>query len=200
MEKDWLEARLAEGRSIESIAKEVGKHPSTVGALRSHDSSGGAPEGHRAGTAGGRQDDRVDLHAARSHDVHPQGRWWLSLSAVPFGGSRQAPPPRQGRTHRGGWWSLCALRLRPVPRGTAVPSRRARGEGVRDRAARCHAIARGGPRRGTQVRVVVRQLPRRGRGRDRYTRPRPADDGMGHQRPSGVVRSGVAQLADALDC
>jgi transposase-like protein len=31
MEKDWLEARLAEGRSIESIAREVGKHPSTVG-------------------------------------------------------------------------------------------------------------------------------------------------------------------------
>ena len=31
MERDWLEARLAEGRSIESIAKEVGKHPSTVG-------------------------------------------------------------------------------------------------------------------------------------------------------------------------
>jgi transposase len=31
MEKEWLEAKLAEGRSIESIAKEVGKHPSTVG-------------------------------------------------------------------------------------------------------------------------------------------------------------------------
>jgi transposase len=31
MDKDWLEARLAEGRSIVSIAKEVGKHPSTVG-------------------------------------------------------------------------------------------------------------------------------------------------------------------------
>jgi len=31
MEKQWLEARLAEGRSIESIAREVGKHPSTVG-------------------------------------------------------------------------------------------------------------------------------------------------------------------------
>jgi transposase len=31
MERDWLEARLAEGRSIESIAKEVRKHPSTVG-------------------------------------------------------------------------------------------------------------------------------------------------------------------------
>jgi transposase len=30
MERAWLEARLAEGRSIESIAKEVGKHPSTV--------------------------------------------------------------------------------------------------------------------------------------------------------------------------
>lgn len=31
MERDWLQARLAEGRSIEAIAKEVGKHPSTVG-------------------------------------------------------------------------------------------------------------------------------------------------------------------------
>jgi transposase len=31
MERAWLEARLAEGRSIESIAKEVSKHPSTVG-------------------------------------------------------------------------------------------------------------------------------------------------------------------------
>ena len=31
MEKRWLEERLAEGRSIESIAKEMGKHPSTVG-------------------------------------------------------------------------------------------------------------------------------------------------------------------------
>jgi transposase len=30
VERAWLEARLAEGRSIESIAKEVGKHPSTV--------------------------------------------------------------------------------------------------------------------------------------------------------------------------
>ena len=30
MERAWLESRLAEGRSIESIAKEVQKHPSTV--------------------------------------------------------------------------------------------------------------------------------------------------------------------------
>jgi transposase len=30
MDRDWLEARLAAGRSIESIAREVGKHPSTV--------------------------------------------------------------------------------------------------------------------------------------------------------------------------
>jgi transposase len=31
MERAWLEAKLAEGRSIEAIAKEVGKSPSTVG-------------------------------------------------------------------------------------------------------------------------------------------------------------------------
>jgi transposase-like protein len=30
MDRDWLEARLTAGRSIESIAREVGKHPSTV--------------------------------------------------------------------------------------------------------------------------------------------------------------------------
>ena len=29
--KDWLETQLAAGRSIESISREVGKHPSTVG-------------------------------------------------------------------------------------------------------------------------------------------------------------------------
>ena len=31
MEADWLRARLESGRSIESIAHEAGKHPSTVG-------------------------------------------------------------------------------------------------------------------------------------------------------------------------
>jgi transposase-like protein len=31
MDKHWLEAQLTAGRSIESIAREVGKHPSTVG-------------------------------------------------------------------------------------------------------------------------------------------------------------------------
>lgn len=31
MERDWLRVQLAEGRSIESIAREVGKNPSTVG-------------------------------------------------------------------------------------------------------------------------------------------------------------------------
>jgi hypothetical protein len=31
MDRDWLEAQLAAGRSIESIAREVGKHLSTVG-------------------------------------------------------------------------------------------------------------------------------------------------------------------------
>ena len=37
MDRDWLEAQLAAGRSIESIAKEVGKHPSTVSYwLRKH--------------------------------------------------------------------------------------------------------------------------------------------------------------------
>jgi transposase len=30
MDRDWLAAQLAAGRSIESIAREVGKHPSTV--------------------------------------------------------------------------------------------------------------------------------------------------------------------------
>jgi transposase len=31
MEADWLRSRLESGRSVESIAHEAGKHPSTVG-------------------------------------------------------------------------------------------------------------------------------------------------------------------------
>jgi IS30 family transposase len=30
MDRTWLASQLAAGRSIESIAREVGKHPSTV--------------------------------------------------------------------------------------------------------------------------------------------------------------------------
>jgi IS30 family transposase len=30
MDPDWPEAQLTAGRSIESIAREVGKHPSTI--------------------------------------------------------------------------------------------------------------------------------------------------------------------------
>ena len=51
MDKDWLKARLGEGGSIEAIAKEVGKHPSTVGywvkkhGLRSPHADRHAPRG-----------------------------------------------------------------------------------------------------------------------------------------------------------
>jgi hypothetical protein len=31
MDRDWLEAQLTAGRWIESVARELGKHPSTVG-------------------------------------------------------------------------------------------------------------------------------------------------------------------------
>jgi transposase len=51
MDRDWLEAQLTAGRSIESIAREVGKHPSTVGywvkkhGLRSTHAAKHAPRG-----------------------------------------------------------------------------------------------------------------------------------------------------------
>jgi transposase-like protein len=51
MEADWLRSRLESGRSIESIAREAGKHPSTVGywvkkhGLMSHHAAQHAPRG-----------------------------------------------------------------------------------------------------------------------------------------------------------
>jgi transposase-like protein len=50
MERDWLEEQLDAGRSIEAIAREVGRHPSTVGYwVRKH----------------GLRSTYVDRHAAR---------------------------------------------------------------------------------------------------------------------------------------
>src|SRR4051812_15564371 len=54
MDRDWLEAQLTAGRSIESIAREVGKHPSTVGYwVKKHglESSHAAKHAARGGVA-----------------------------------------------------------------------------------------------------------------------------------------------------
>jgi transposase-like protein len=55
MEKEWLETQLAAGRSIESIAREVGKHPSTVGYwVKKHGLASMHAERHAAKGAPGR--------------------------------------------------------------------------------------------------------------------------------------------------
>ena len=59
MEKDWLEARLAEGRSIESIAKEVGKHPSTIGYWVKHHGLR-SPHADRRAARGGLDRERLE--------------------------------------------------------------------------------------------------------------------------------------------
>jgi transposase len=59
MQKDWLEARLAEGRSIESIAHEVGKHSSTVGYwVKKHGLASSHAERH--GARGGLERGRLE--------------------------------------------------------------------------------------------------------------------------------------------
>jgi hypothetical protein len=72
MDRDWLEAQLAAGRSIESIAKEVGKHPSTVSywlkkhGLTSHYAELHGPHRHR-------HLPRASAHASSSANAESTG-------------------------------------------------------------------------------------------------------------------------------
>ena len=64
MDKEWLETQLAAGRSIESIAKEVGKHPSTVGYwVKQHGLASSHAERHAA--RGGIERERLETLVRR---------------------------------------------------------------------------------------------------------------------------------------
>ena len=69
MDKDWLEARLAEGRSIESIAREVGKSPSTVGYWAKKYGLASAQYSAHAARFAAASSDRCPEGACRAGDV-----------------------------------------------------------------------------------------------------------------------------------
>ena len=170
MERDWLEARLAEGRSIESIAKEVGKHPSTVGywvkkhGLRSQH----APQARRSRR--GRARDASEL-VERGLSVRQIGeeiglgfasvRHWLAkygLRTDPLHYSRrdaEKPPSVPRECPRHGWTDYVPLR----------PARLLSLPEVRDGAGcRSAAADQGDPRRRSRralPRLRLRHLHRR---------------------------------------
>lgn len=68
MERDWLEAQLAAGRSIESIAREVGKNPSTVSYwVKKHGLA--SPHAGRHAARGGIRRERLEELVARDLSV-----------------------------------------------------------------------------------------------------------------------------------
>ena len=98
----------------------------------------------------------------------------------------------------GGRCAICGYR--PLRERSSFPPRRPDGEALRVEPARSDEISGRGPRGGRQVRPALQQLPCRGRGR---SGSRPARAWLTMRRAplrSGVARSGVAQLADALGC
>ena len=118
MERDWLEAQLEAGRSIESIAREVGKHPSTVAyRVRKHGLRSSHASRHAA-SGGVARETLVDL-VERGMSIRQIGRavglsygamqYWLKkygLRTEPLHYSRRdaAKPPsilRECSTH--GW-------------------------------------------------------------------------------------------------
>ena len=110
MERDWLAERLEAGVSIEAIAREVGRHPSTVsywarkhGLTSSHAARHAARGADRARAA--RRDRRLRLSIRDMADVFERSpstiRHWLAKHGIDASGvgppRRPAPRRRQRR-------------------------------------------------------------------------------------------------------
>jgi transposase-like protein len=123
MDRDWLEAQLTAGRSIESIAREVGKHPSTVGYwLKKHGLSSRYAELH--GPRGALARDRLAALVEEGLSISEMGeavgrsdttvRYWLrahglrtvraALAPAPGDGAREVE--RECRIHGRTTWAL----------------------------------------------------------------------------------------------
>jgi transposase-like protein len=115
MEKDWLAERLADGRSIESIAREAGRSPSTVAywvnkhALASHHAPKHAPRGgiERAELEALVQDGRSVREIAAELGLSATAvRHWLAkhrLKTQPSRYARSKPPAVIRACPRHGW-------------------------------------------------------------------------------------------------
>ena len=157
MDRDWLEAQLTAGRSIESIAREVGKHPSTVGywvkkhGLRSQHAAQHAARGRarresaararraracrsaQIGEAAGRSD------ADRQHWLRRYGLRPRRGAARRAGATARAVIARECRRHGRTAWIRTGsgpLPLQALPRARRVTARRRRVKAAADRGGR----------------------------------------------------------------
>ena len=142
MEEAWLRSRLESGRSIESIAREVGKAPSTVAYWAAKYGLASAHAAKHAPRGGIDRDTLRELVDGGLSTRALAERLGVSQATV-----------RHWLARHG---------------GLAVPPSRPRREGLPHRASRRYAVDRAGSRRGREVRLALRQLPRRSRIGNRY--------------------------------
>ena len=231
MDRDWLEAQLAAGRSIESIAREVGKHPSTVGYwVKKHGLALAArrrARRTRRRSAARRSLELVERgmsirqigeEAGLSYAARPvlAATYGLKTRAAAHDSRREADEPRvdpprvraarldrrssasgargcyrcpQCRDRSGvaayrrrvkellieeAGGVLRALRIRPLPGALQFHHLDPAQKSFARHAAGLTGRWRQHARRGAEMRALVRELPRGGRGGARYIRPLPS--------------------------
>lgn len=189
MDADWLKSQLAAGRSIESIAREVGRSPSTVAYwVNKHGLASTHAPKHAA--RGGLSRETLEPLVAAGMPIraiaeqlgvsYTTVRHWLKRYELTTSRSRRLADTADARaTGANTCPGLCPHHGRvtlvrrgpeafrcPRCRSEAVdrrPSHRSRDEVVRRRLHRRHTIARRRASRSGKVRTPLRTMPCRGR-------------------------------------
>jgi len=155
-------ARAHNPRDRRARRSQPGDRPSLAPRIRTEDRKG-AERLARAVQCG--RSRAAQLPASRNHQVRaPRRRQGLALPALPLGGRDAPAAAGEGDPRSGGGRQLRAVRLRPLHRRAGVPSPRSRHQALQPQRHGRGPVARPRSRRGSQVRAVVRQLPRRSRG------------------------------------
>ncbi len=153
MEREWLQRELAAGRSIESLAREAGKHPSTVGYwVRKHGLRSAHAERHAA--RGGIERERLATLVADGLPIRAMAaelgvsyatvRHWLEVHGLETARAqrlRATRPARDaGALEAFGPCPLHGPTARLLPRGTGFRCERCRTDAVNARRRRVKAI------------------------------------------------------------
>ena len=153
MDRDWLEQRLSAGRSIESIAREVGRHPSSVGYwVRKHGLRSAHVERHAARGGIAREElaalvaDGLPIRAmaAGLGVSYATVRHWLEVHGLRTARAerlRATRPAREARAAEA--FASCPVHgpaARLLPRGAGFRCEQCRTDAVKARRRRVKAI------------------------------------------------------------
>jgi len=153
MDRDWLEAEMAAGRSIESIAREAGRHPSTVGYwVRKHGLRSAHAERHAA--RGGIPRERLEAMVAEGLAIRAMAeqlalsyatvRHWLEVFGLQTARAerlRATRPARDGQAAEA--FAACPVHgagARLLPRESGFRCEACRKDAVKARRRRVKAL------------------------------------------------------------